>query len=179
MARLKTALQLVAIATVAAGITFELMTGAALGYVLITAGALVFAISTKLKEGSSKTILVVILCVGLMLPGCAWLRETGIGLTEEDLLNAEAARVIAKNLLETWPINSGFIRGALGPRMKQLPLEVAEAMDELDKYAAQTEWTDYELGYTLGCRVRMLSELVMAAIKSFAPKVFAAMPKSL
>ena len=50
MGKVKTATQLLAIVMVAAGITFELMTGAHLGYVLITAGALVFAISTKIKK---------------------------------------------------------------------------------------------------------------------------------
>jgi len=48
MKNLKTGLQLLAIAAVAIGITFEFMTGAHLGYVLITGGALVFAISTKI-----------------------------------------------------------------------------------------------------------------------------------
>ena len=50
MGKVKTAIQLTAIIVVAAGITFELMTGAHLGYVLITAGALAFAISTKIKK---------------------------------------------------------------------------------------------------------------------------------
>ena len=50
MGKVKAAIQLVAIILVAAGITFELMTGAHLGYVLITVGALAFAISTKLKK---------------------------------------------------------------------------------------------------------------------------------
>ena len=50
MTKVKTAIQLAAIAVVAAGITYEAMTGAHLGYVLITAGALAFAISTKIKK---------------------------------------------------------------------------------------------------------------------------------
>jgi len=47
---MKTAIQLVSIAMVGAGITYEVTAGAHLGYILITAGALVFAISTKIKE---------------------------------------------------------------------------------------------------------------------------------
>ncbi|MBA7518427.1 hypothetical protein ES705_10497 [subsurface metagenome] len=47
---MKAAIQLISIAMVAAGITFEVMTGAHLGYILITGGALVFAISTKIKK---------------------------------------------------------------------------------------------------------------------------------
>ena len=50
MSNLKTAIQLLSIVMVAAGITYEVMAGAHLGYVLITAGALVFAISTKIKS---------------------------------------------------------------------------------------------------------------------------------
>ncbi|MBA7521499.1 hypothetical protein ES705_13606 [subsurface metagenome] len=49
MEKLKPAIQLLSIAMVAAGITYEIMTGAHLGYILITAGALAFAISTKIK----------------------------------------------------------------------------------------------------------------------------------
>ena len=48
MLGLKAAIQLLSIVMVAAGITYEVMTGAHLGYVLITGGALAFAISTKI-----------------------------------------------------------------------------------------------------------------------------------
>ena len=51
MGKIKAAIQLVAIIMVAAGIVVELMTGGHTGYVLITSGALVFAISTKIKGG--------------------------------------------------------------------------------------------------------------------------------
>lgn len=50
MGKVKAAIQLVAIAMVSSGITFEYMTGAHLGYLAITVGALVFAISTKIKK---------------------------------------------------------------------------------------------------------------------------------
>lgn len=49
MSNAKTVVQLGAIIIVAAGIIFELRTGAHLGYVLITGGALAFAISTKIR----------------------------------------------------------------------------------------------------------------------------------
>lgn len=51
MDKVKAGTQLVAIAMVAGGIVYEVMTGAHLGYVLITVGALVFAISTKIRKG--------------------------------------------------------------------------------------------------------------------------------
>jgi len=50
MGKLKAGIQLVAIAMVGGGIVFECITGAPLGYVVITVGALIFAISTKLKK---------------------------------------------------------------------------------------------------------------------------------
>ena len=50
MHTLRAALQLTSIIAVSVGITFEIMTGAHLGYMLVTGGALLFAISTKLKE---------------------------------------------------------------------------------------------------------------------------------
>jgi len=50
MGNLKVAVQIVAIVMVASGITYEIMAGAHLGYVLITGGALVFAISTKIRR---------------------------------------------------------------------------------------------------------------------------------
>ena len=51
MSTVKATIQLLAIAIVAAGIVVEISTGGHLGYVLITSGALVFAISTKIKGG--------------------------------------------------------------------------------------------------------------------------------
>ena len=50
MEKLKPAIQLLSIIMVTAGITYEIMTGAHLGYILITAGALIFAISAKIKK---------------------------------------------------------------------------------------------------------------------------------
>lgn len=48
---LKKLLQLACVGCVSVGISYEIMTGATLGYILITAGALAFAISTKVKNG--------------------------------------------------------------------------------------------------------------------------------
>ena len=50
MTKIKIAIQSLAIILVAAGIIVEIGTGGHLGYVFITTGALVFAISTKIKE---------------------------------------------------------------------------------------------------------------------------------
>ena len=48
---MKTLVQVTAISVVVGGIIYEIYSGADLGYVLITFGALVFAISTKMEKG--------------------------------------------------------------------------------------------------------------------------------
>ena len=48
---MKALIQTLAIAVVVVGVVYEIYTGAHLGYVLITFGALVFAISTKMEKG--------------------------------------------------------------------------------------------------------------------------------
>ncbi len=116
-----------------------------------------------------KWILALFLVVSLI--GCASIRGDLIQLSQEDLANAEASRTIAKNLLLTWNLNSGFVRGALGDRLNQLPAEAVKAMDELDSLAGKIEWTDNELGRSLGFRVRLLGEVVTNALKLYAPEV--------
>ena len=105
---------------------------------------------------------------------CGSIRKTGIKISEEELKNVEAARIVATNYLEVWPMQSGFIRGALGPRLSMLPQNAIEAMDELDKLA-EIEGTldDQDLGKSLGLRVQLLSDIVLEAIRIYAPDVFA------
>lgn len=120
---------------------------------------------------------IILFLILILFTGCAGLRNNLIKITEEDQKNAETSKIIAKNLLSTWLINSGFIRGGLGPdRMAGLPLGVIKSMDELDELAKKTDWTDFELGYSLGIRVRFLSDLVIQAIKQYAPEVFKYIP---
>ena len=112
------------------------------------------------------------LCL-IFLVGCGSLRKTGVKISEEEVKNVEAARVIATNYLEVWPMQSGFIRGALGPRLGMLPQNAVIAMDELDKLAASEDTLgDQDLGYSLGLRVQMLGDVVLEAIKIYAPDVF-------
>jgi hypothetical protein len=133
----------------------------------------------KIKR-NFKSLLLYALCAMLFaffMAGCAGTRGDIVKITEEDKLNAETSRTAAENLLSTWSINSGFIRGSLGPdRMNALPMGVVKAMDELDILAAKTTWTDFELGYSLGLRVRLLSEIVAQALKLYAPEVMKYIP---
>jgi len=121
-----------------------------------------------------KWILILFLVVSLV--GCASIRADLIKLSQEDFQNAEATRVISKNLLLTWGLNSGFLRGALGDRLNQLPAEAVKAMDELDTLAKKIEWNDFELGYSLGLRVRLLGEVVTNALKLYAPEILKFLP---
>jgi hypothetical protein len=112
-----------------------------------------------------------------MLIGCSGMRKDIIAIVNEDVKNAEMSRDVAKKMLGTWLINSGFIRGSLGPaRMNELPKGVVDAMDDLDKLAIKKEWTDKELGTSIGLRVRLLSEIVAQALKLYAPEVMKYIP---
>jgi hypothetical protein len=116
-----------------------------------------------------KWILILFLVVSLV--GCTSLQKSAIKVSKIDLKNAEASRIAGKNLLSTWKLNSGFIRGTLGDRLNQFPHEAVKAMDELDKLAEKTELTDFDLGYSLGARVRLLGEMVVQAIQHYFPKL--------
>jgi len=107
--------------------------------------------------------------------GCATIQV----ISEQDLKNAETSKIIAKNLLSTWKLNSGFIRGALGNKISELPNQAVEAMNELDKLAEKTDLTDYDLGYSLGLRVRALSSIVQEVFKIYAPEVLKYLPSLL
>jgi hypothetical protein len=124
-----------------------------------------------------KRILLVLALVMVLCFGCAGMRGDIVKIVDEDATNAAISREVAKKLLSSWLINSGFVRGSLGPgRMAELPKGVVDSMDELDKLAKKTTWTDSELGYSLGLRVRLLSEIVAQALKLYAPEVLKYLP---
>lgn len=121
-----------------------------------------------------------LVCI-LYLCGCPAIRQTAIDVSEEEFLNMIAARTIALNYLEIWPMQSGFLRGALGHRMDEMPTHAIEAMDELDRLAElcnQEDSTcmDHELGLSLGLRIRLLGTAVQSAIRTYAPDVIQYVP---
>lgn len=107
----------------------------------------------------------------LVLMGCTSLQKSALKISSVDLKNAEVSRQVAKDLLSTWKLNSGFIRGSLGDGINQFPHEAIQAMDKLDELSEKTEWNDFDLGYSLGARVRLAGELVVQAIKHYFPKL--------
>lgn len=120
-------------------------------------------------------ISVVMILALVVLIGCATMQV----ISEQDLKNAETSKIVAKNLLSTWKLNSGFIRGALGTRILELPFQAVSAMNELDELAEKTNLTDYDLGYSLGLRVRALGAVVQEAFRLYAPEILKYLPSLL
>jgi len=123
-------------------------------------------------------IVVSIFAIGLTL-GCSVIRKEIVGMGQWDIKNAESSRQLAKDFLSTWPLNSGFIRASLGENIGKLPHQAVKAMDELDALAAKTEWNDFELGSSLGLRVRMLSSLVVSILQQYFPEILKDVPSLL
>jgi hypothetical protein len=113
----------------------------------------------------------------LLLSSCAAMRGAAIRISEEEWKNADACREIAETYLLIWPIQSGLIRGALGDDLSKLPSEAVAAMGELDELAKRPskKMSDQDWGYSLGLRVRIMSTIVMEALRIYAPDVFTAL----
>jgi len=114
----------------------------------------------------------------LLLCSCATLRQSAIDVSIEEVKNAKAAREVALNYLTVWPIQSGFIRGALGPRIDELPTYAIDAMNGLDELSAAdpNDIGDYELGTSLGLRVRLLGAVIREALRFYAPDILKFVP---
>jgi len=116
-----------------------------------------------------KNFLIPFFVIGIL--GCTSLQKGALQISKVDLENAEVSRKVAKDFMSTWKLNSGFIRGSLGDRINQLPHEAVKAMDELDKLSEKPDLNDFDLGYSLGARVRLLGELIVNALKHYFPKI--------
>jgi len=117
----------------------------------------------------------VILCI---LSACAGIRQDTIDLSLQDLENIETSKQIAVNLLKAWPFKSGFIRGAMGSKLDELPAQAIDAMNEMDRLAMEVDsLSDQDLGLSLGLQVRMLQQTVQVALEMFAPDVLKALTK--
>lgn len=121
-------------------------------------------------------LVVVVLLFCLFISGCSTARQAVFDISTEDVKNTETAREVSLNFLSVWPFQSGFIKGALGSRINELPNEAIEAIDELDRLAEIPEQSDYELGLFLGLKVRLLSSVVRATLEKYAPDVIDLLP---
>ncbi len=105
----------------------------------------------------------------LLLSGCTQMRQSVIDLSVESRKNAETMREVSTSCIAVWQIQSGFLRGALGARINELPKEVIEALDELDRIALMPDIDDYHIGMFLGLKVALLNSVVQVAIQKYAP----------
>jgi len=127
-----------------------------------------------------KILIPILIC--FVLCGCSTLRENATDISGEEVKNLEAARQVAKDYLAIWHMQSGFIKGALGPRMDEMPAQAVAAINELDQLSEQLNSTDpneikdYDLGLSLGLRVRLLGAVVQEALKMYAPDVLDLIP---
>lgn len=127
-----------------------------------------------------KTLITILICV--LLCGCAAMRKTATDISSEEVKNLEATRQVAKDYLTIWPMQSGLIKGALGPRMDEMPTQAIAAINELDTLSEKLNEADpnsikdYELGLSLGLRIRLLGSVVQEALKLYAPDVLDLIP---
>lgn len=121
----------------------------------------------------------IILILAILLSSCSWWHGVVGDAGKIDLQNYDASKQLAKDFLKTWPLNSGFLRGALGEKLQEFPAGVVGAMDQLDRLAMKQEFTDFELGFSLGARVRMLGAIVQEALKLYSPEVLKFVPSLL
>lgn len=112
----------------------------------------------------------------LLVAGCSPARQAVINISDENIKNAETIKEVAEKCRSVWLTQSGFIDGAFGNRINELPKEAIEAKDKLDQLAEQTELTDYELGLFLGLKVRLLGSVAQVAIEKYAPGMVDLLP---
>jgi len=131
---------------------------------------------------STVVLVIILLLLVVATGGCSMMRDSAIGVSNEEYKNYLATQTVARNYLQIWPIQSGFIHGALDHRQGEFPEYVIEAMNELDALAAKLGNTDpnsiadYDLGLSLGLRVRLLGAVVEEALRMYAPDILGVLP---
>lgn len=115
----------------------------------------------------------------LFLSGCSTIHDWTSQAGAIDIKNYDASKKLAQDLLKTWQLNSGVIRGALGEKLMEFPAGVVGAMNELDRLSKLETPTDFELGYSLGARVRMLGAIVQEALRLYSPEILKFIPSLL
>jgi hypothetical protein len=122
-----------------------------------------------MEEKQMKKLILFMFIFMFLFTGCSFLRKSLVTLSEEDIKNADATRIAAKNFLTTWNLNYGFIMGMAEDKIPKVYLDY---MEELKTYADRQEsLNDYDLGFTLGRRVLLLASVIKEAVKIYAPDV--------
>lgn len=131
----------------------------------------------------STIILIAVLTILVILStGCQSMRNTAIGISESEVKNLYATQIVARNYLKIWPMQSGFIHGLMAHRQGEFPEHVVEAINELDQLAADlaatdpNEINDYDLGISLGYRVRLIGAVVEETVRAYSPDLLDVIP---
>lgn len=112
----------------------------------------------------------------VVFAGCSPARQITIDVSAENIKNAETLLEVSRKCVTAWPVESGFIEGALSSRMDELPNDVVKAKEQLDLLAEKEELSDYELGLFLGLKVRLLNSVVQATLEKYTPNVIDILP---
>lgn len=114
----------------------------------------------------------------LFLSSCSFFRKAGEDYCVESKLNTEAIQSTSRCILKAWPTRYGVIMATLGPRVEELPKQAIDAMEELNTFAMTdpNELTDYQLGTTLGLRIRLLITTIEEILKEYAPEALRYLP---
>ena len=127
-----------------------------------------------------KHLIACALCI--ILSGCSFFRDMSKESCEEITLNTQAVRDLSICVLDSWLVNSGLFRAAMGDGIKDLPAHAVEALDGLDllafKYATDPESiTDFEKGQVIGYKIRILHAAIIKIIETYAPEALRYLPR--
>lgn len=146
--------------------------------IAIFTGATATAANQVYKQAGKAAVLFLLVgTFAFSMSGCASMQTQVIDISQQGVVNAEASRVVAKNILSAWALNSGFLEESIG---EDLPGKTLDAMALLDLIAAkcpkpdQCTATDKELGKTLAAWAKVWTKVVETAITKimkFIPKV--------
>ncbi len=126
-------------------------------------------------------LITTLLTVVLLTVGCAPIRKNAIKLSETEVKNLAATQIVARNYLTIWPMQSGFLHGLMAHRQDEMPEHIVDAISQLDDLsemmlADPNNMLDYDLGLTLGLRVRMIGAIVEEVVDIYAPDMLSVVP---
>ena len=114
-----------------------------------------------------KKLILLSFLVSILFSGCSMILQH----SENELQDLEKTRKVAQNYLIIAPMQIGFIKGALD--MEELPMETIIAIQSLEDLTVDPNCMNDDacLGYSLGLRTRITSDLIKETIKRHAPEL--------
>lgn len=126
----------------------------------------------KIRSLTMKRWIAFLCVIGVFgfLTSCSLGRQASMGIVQDDIQDIDDFKYSADLLLQTWQLNSGLIKGALGTHFEELPAEVVQAIMELDELSKKWDApSDYEYGYAMGLRLRINMKIIAQFIDKYAP----------